>query len=306
MGRARVFATLRLQRVSVAAPLDSIHFNSTPHSHSFTLIHRGRSSRAYASTRFLSPPPPLDAPLARAPRITARTMFRAANGSRALVPSSSSRARRHGVDRGVARAMSPSWFSQRRAPFTDAQTSSSSLEDELRAARRARGDVIALGVDYGARRVGLAVSNGGAAPRPLRTLTHSGTATTTSTVRAVLDVALEECCDRIVVGIPVPPGRAAKDRRGRGRGAVQMHAVCARFAGEVADACARSTNAETKALVVYTYDESRTSKEASERIATSGGSNENGALDSASAAILLERYFDGSYGEAKLVKAANG
>ena len=50
MGRARVFATLRLQRVSVAAPLDSIHFNSTPHSHT-------HSPRSFvASVRFHSIP----------------------------------------------------------------------------------------------------------------------------------------------------------------------------------------------------------------------------------------------------------
>lgn len=85
-----------------------------------------------------------------------------------------------------------------------------------------------------------------------------------------------------------------------------MYAVCVRFAGEVADACARSTNVETKVLVVYMYDEFRMSKEVLECIVMSGGLNENGVLDLVSVVILLERYFDGSYGEAKFVKVANG
>lgn len=52
MGRARVFATLRLQRVSVAAPLDSIHFNSTPHSHtSFTAVVRRERTLPLDSSR---------------------------------------------------------------------------------------------------------------------------------------------------------------------------------------------------------------------------------------------------------------
>lgn len=51
-------------------------------------------------------------------------------------------------------------------------------------------------------------------------LMYSGTATTTSTVRVILDVVLEECCDRIVVGILVLLGRVVKDCCGCGRGVV--------------------------------------------------------------------------------------
>lgn len=128
-----------------------------------------------------------------------------------------------------------------------------------------------------------------------------------ATVAEILRVAADECADRIVIGIPVPPGIAAKDRRGRGRGAVQMHVVCERFAGEVADACARSSDETVRATRVYAYDESMTSKEAAERMADGlrvGGGDEG--LDSASAAILLERYFDGSHGEAKVVEPKRG
>lgn len=188
------------------------------------------------------------------------------------------------------------------SPLTSSTSTPSSIEEEMRASRRARGDAIALGVDYGARRVGLAVSNGGAAPRPLRTLTHAGSATLNATVLAVLECARAECADRIVVGIPVPPGKAAKDRRGRGRGAPQTHRICARFAGEVADAVAKSEDEAMRGVRVYTYDESRTSKEAAERAGLSGGDATRAHLDAESAAILLERYFEGSYGEARLVE----
>ena len=173
------------------------------------------------------------------------------------------------------------------------------VEDELRAARRARGDARALGVDYGARRIGLAVSDSGMAPRPLRTMEHRGSATTGASAREVAETAARECCDRIVVGVPKQPGRGMKDRRGRGRGAVRMDLICARFAGEVADALARSEDANARAVTVYTLDESRTSVEAAERMEASGSTN---SVDAASAAILLERYFDGSYGEPKVVK----
>ena len=68
MGRARVFATLRLQRVSVAAPLDSIHFNSTPYSprsfvasvrfHSIPLAASRRRSTRHSPARRASPREP--------------------------------------------------------------------------------------------------------------------------------------------------------------------------------------------------------------------------------------------------------
>ena len=225
---------------------------------------------------------------------------------------SSSRQRYRRVSRtGVVVVRSASWWKTGKklgnggtTPTSSPLTSStpSSIEEEMRASRRARGDAIALGVDYGARRVGLAVSNGGAAPRPLRTLTHAGSSTLNATVLAVLECARAECADRIVVGIPVPPGKAAKDRRGRGRGAPQTHLICARFAGEVADAVAKSEDEAMRGVRVYTYDESRTSKEAAERAGLSGGDATRAHLDAESAAILLERYFDGSYGEARLVE----
>lgn len=195
-------------------------------------------------------------------------------------------------------ACAPSWWRDRALNRSNAPQESGGVADELRAARLARNEPRALGVDYGARRIGLAVSDGHA-PRPLEAFEHRGSATTSESARRVVALAAEECCDRIVVGVPKQPGKAAKNRAGRGRGAVRMDLVCARFAGEVADACARSEDAHARRLTVYTLDESRTSVEAAERMADVGSS---ASVDSASAAILLERYFDGSYGEPRVVR----
>jgi putative Holliday junction resolvase len=79
-----------------------------------------------------------------------------------------------------------------------------------------------------------------------------------------------------------------------------MHVACARFAEEIADACARSEDERVREMCVYTYDESLTSKEAAERVSAVGGDS-TAHLDAESAAILLERYFSGAYGEAKVV-----
>ena len=187
----------------------------------------------------------------------------------------------------------------------DKTAAPTSLEDELRGARRARGEVIALGVDYGARRIGVAVSNGGAAPRALGVIANAGSASTTRAVSEILRLARQECVDRIVVGVPKPPGRAAARgaRGGRGgRGAVQMHVICARFAGEVADAAARSD--DLRDVDVFTCDESLTSKEAMDRLEATGriGAEAEARLDSVAAAVILERYFDGSYGTPKKVE----
>jgi len=187
----------------------------------------------------------------------------------------------------------------------DKTSAPTSLEDELRGARRARGEVIALGVDYGARRIGVAVSNGGAAPRALGVIANAGSASTTRAVSEILRLARQECVDRIVVGVPKPPGRAAARgaRGGRGgRGAVQMHVICARFAGEVADAAARSD--DLRDVDVFTCDESLTSKEAMDRLEATGriGAEAEARLDSVAAAVILERYFDGSYGTPKKVE----
>lgn len=89
------------------------------------------------------------------------------------------------------------------------------MDEELRGIRAASHGRTALGVDYGRRRTGLAVSSGGLAPRPLEVVpSHPAP----NLIRAVVDAALRERADEIVVGLPVPPkppdADAARKREG--------------------------------------------------------------------------------------------
>ena len=76
------------------------------------------------------------------------------------------------------------------------------MDQELRGMRASSGAPTALGVDYGLNRTGLAVSSGGIAPRPLDVVPSKPI---DALVRAILDTAVRERVDVIVVGLPVPP-----------------------------------------------------------------------------------------------------
>jgi len=86
------------------------------------------------------------------------------------------------------------------------------LDAELRGMRAASGERTVLGVDYGRRRTGLAVSAGGLAPRPLAVVPSFPPH---ELLAAVIAAALRERCDEIVVGLPVPPGKPMPPGRGR-------------------------------------------------------------------------------------------
>ena len=66
-----------------------------------------------------------------------------------------------------------------------------------------------LGVDYGRRRTGLAVTTGGIAPRPLGVISSSPP---DALLRRVVETAINERAQEIVVGLPVPPGKPARPR----------------------------------------------------------------------------------------------
>ena len=68
--------------------------------------------------------------------------------------------------------------------------------------RAARGVVTALGVDYGTRRAGIAVSVGGASPRPVAVVPATPPG---ELIDAVVRAAVRERADVIVVGLPKPP-----------------------------------------------------------------------------------------------------
>jgi len=68
--------------------------------------------------------------------------------------------------------------------------------------RAARGVVTALGVDYGTRRAGIAVSVGGTSPRPVAVVPATPPG---ELIDAVVRAAVRERADVIVVGLPRPP-----------------------------------------------------------------------------------------------------
>ena len=68
--------------------------------------------------------------------------------------------------------------------------------------RAARGVVTALGVDYGTRRAGIAVSVGGTSPRPVAVVPATPPG---ELIDAVVRAAVRERADVIVVGLPKPP-----------------------------------------------------------------------------------------------------
>ena len=80
--------------------------------------------------------------------------------------------------------------------------------------RAARGVVTALGVDYGTRRAGIAVSVGGASPRPVAVVPATPPG---ELIDAVVRAAVRERADVIVVGLPKPPrdfeAERAEERR---------------------------------------------------------------------------------------------
>ena len=133
-----------------------------------------------------------------------------------------------------------------------------------------------LGVDFGPRRIGLAVSDEtGFLARPLRSLTVAAVA---EAPEAVADVAREEGAEAIVVGIPV--GLEGDEGRVESRRVLRF---------------AKALRAAT-GLTVHLEDESLSSREARDLPgATAAGRNARGAAErehARSAAITLQRWLD--------------
>ena len=75
--------------------------------------------------------------------------------------------------------------------------------------RAARGVVTALGVDYGTRRAGIAVSVGGTSPKPVAVVPATPPG---ELIDAVVRAAVRERADVIVVGLPKPPRNFEAER----------------------------------------------------------------------------------------------
>jgi putative Holliday junction resolvase len=131
-----------------------------------------------------------------------------------------------------------------------------------------------LGVDFGPRRIGLAVSDEtGLLARPLRSLT---VARIREAPEAVADVAREEEADAIVVGMPV--GLEGEEHRPESHRLLKF---------------AKALRAAT-GLAVHLEDESLSSREARE-LPSGVRRNARGAAErehSRAAAIVLQRWLD--------------
>jgi putative Holliday junction resolvase len=132
-----------------------------------------------------------------------------------------------------------------------------------------------LGVDLGARRIGLAVSDPtGLIATPLRVLDRSGDAT--GDRRRIVEAAREEEADRIVVGMPTElSGRAGP--------------AAAAAAAEVA-----ALRALAPDLAVDVVDERLTTVIAQRSLIDAGvrRKERKGTVDKVAAAVLLQSYLD--------------
>jgi putative Holliday junction resolvase len=138
-----------------------------------------------------------------------------------------------------------------------------------------------LGIDYGARRVGLAVSDAsGTLARPLATLDRSSLATDARVVDAVLaqieDLARDDDpVSAIVVGLPRRLDGSASDQTPRVEAFMQLLAVKA-------------------GVPVLAQDERLSSREAESRLALreKNWRRRKEKLDAAAAAVILQDFLD--------------
>lgn len=131
-------------------------------------------------------------------------------------------------------------------------------------------DRLTLGIDYGGRRVGLAVSVG-IAPRPLDVLPHS---IVDSLIERILEIAEYEDVTQIVVGLPLEADGTEGEQ--------------ARMTRAFSQRLAAATS-----LPVFLWDERYTSRDAEAQMIAAGTGQKarQEKLDAVAAAILLQRFF---------------
>ena len=130
-----------------------------------------------------------------------------------------------------------------------------------------------LGIDFGERRIGIAISDpGGTFALPLTALARRDDE---SAVAAIAELARSEEVDRIVVGEPLRSDGSAGPAAKRARG------------------FARKLQAAT-GLAVETIDEALTSREADRRLAEAGvpAAKRAGRRDALAAQLLLQEALD--------------
>ncbi|CAI5534610.1 unnamed protein product [Closterium sp. Naga37s-1] len=131
-----------------------------------------------------------------------------------------------------------------------------------------------VGVDYGGRRTGVAVSYSGFAPRPITVLTTRGP----QLVADLLKLARDEGADELVVGLPVSWDRSEGPQA----------ATCRQFAQSLAKPAA------VQGVRIFLHDEYSTSQDALDLMIQSGRGRKDRQemLDAFAAAVLLRSYFE--------------
>lgn len=142
----------------------------------------------------------------------------------------------------------------------------------------------ALGVDYGRRLIGLAVSTLGLAPRPLPPVPGGRAEDVPRLAQEVVERARTEGCHGIVVGLPVTQAGSLRQRDTDS----QQGRRCRNFALNVA------ALAEGAGLHVFLVDETGTTAAAHEYLFSSGSRRaaSQKMKDSVAAALILGKYFD--------------
>mmetsp|Transcript_38478 Transcript_38478/g.108754 ORF Transcript_38478/g.108754 Transcript_38478/m.108754 type:complete len:261 (-) Transcript_38478:1331-2113(-) len=142
----------------------------------------------------------------------------------------------------------------------------------------------ALGVDYGRKFTGVAVSAGGIAPRELPLLRTGDPST--DIYSQILALAMRESVNSIIVGLPVTHSgdiwnRETDSQQGR---------RCRNLAESIATILKSRGRSD---IAVMLYDERRTSMEASEAMSEArGGKQVKRLVDGVAACIILSRYFE--------------
>jgi len=142
-----------------------------------------------------------------------------------------------------------------------------------------------LGVDYGKKRIGLALSSLGIALRTLPPLQKAYTTPQSEIASQILEIAKIQGCDGFIVGIPVTQrGSLSNPKTDSEQGK-----YCRSFANTLASL------AEPRGFPVYVIDETGTSAEAANLLGLTARRDKNELKqkkDSMSAALILNSYYD--------------
>jgi putative Holliday junction resolvase len=141
-----------------------------------------------------------------------------------------------------------------------------------------------IGIDFGVRRTGLAVS-AGIAPLPLGVIAADNMM---HVAKQVVRAARSEGASQFVLGMPY------NSSGGEGEQAIITRAFGTILAQEAAP------------MPVYLWDERFTSAEASMRMNQGLGASMGQSVDAVAAAIILEEFFDGDYASAEQIVVEPG